>query len=129
MNMTQPITLVFDTTANPGKLSEVKAAATKLVNDVKANEPAVAAYNLFCDDASGRVCFLDAYSSSEALLKHLARPPVESALNTINANCAPPKITILGTISPEARQAVSKLGAKVVAPVAGFSRPLVAPTA
>lgn len=120
--MSKPFSLILDVQAHDGALEAIQSTVSDLVQDVHDNEPGTVSYNCYVDDASGRVCFLDTYASSEALVEHLGREPVGQALATIMENSTTNQLTLFGDVTPECAEAVAPLGARIMPHHAGFER-------
>lgn len=120
--MSEPISLIFDTTVHEGKLDEAKQVAAAMHADVVKNEPGTLVYNCYIDEVSRRLCFTDRYASSEAFMAHLGNPVVGEALGKILAIADLNGLTILGEPSDEVRAAVTPMGAKFLAPYKTLER-------
>ncbi len=120
--MSEPFSLILDTTVKAGQLPALRPTISTLVNDVQNNEPGTLDYRSFVDEASNRLCFFDTYASSEAFLAHLTRPPVKAALDQIMANVDINAFTVMGNVTPQVREALQPLGATFLRPNGGFNR-------
>jgi quinol monooxygenase YgiN len=105
---------------NPGKLDEFKELASKSIEGLAAAEPGTLGYEWFVTE-DGRECYLNEfYVDSEAFLTHFAGvgPKIAAMLEVSSILEA----VVLGDPSPEARETLSKLGARFCSPHAGFAR-------
>ncbi len=120
--MSEPFSLILDTTAHAGQLPALRPTISALANDVRANEPGTLDFRSFVDEASNRLCFFDTYASSEAFLAHLGRQTVSDALDQIMAHVDINAFTVMGNVTPQVREALQPFGATVVRPNGGFNR-------
>jgi len=114
------IRLIVRQGIKPGKLEEFKELACQFTAGTEADDPGTLGYEWFISP-DGTECFLNEfYGSSEAFLDHFAKigPKIGIMLEISPLLEA----VVLGDPSPEAREALSKLGAKFYAPHVGFCR-------
>ena len=105
---------------NPGKLDEFKELARQFTEGLEEVEPGTLGYEWFIAE-DGRECYLnECYTDSEAFLSHFAG--VGPKIGIMLEISPMMEAVVLGDPSPEAREALSKLGARFYSRHAGFAR-------
>ncbi len=105
---------------NPGKLDEFKELARRSIEGLEAAEPGTLGYEWFIAE-DGSECYLNEYyADSEAFLTHFAGVgPKIVAMLRISPMI---EAVVLGDPSLEAREVLSKLGARFYSAHVGFAR-------
>jgi quinol monooxygenase YgiN len=105
---------------NPGKLDELRALASRSIEGLESAEPGTLGYEWFIAEDGRECCLNEFYADSEAFLAHFAGVgPKIAAMLEISPLL---EAVVLGDPSPEAREALSKLGARFFSAHAGFAR-------
>ena len=115
-----PIRLIIRQGINPGKLEEFKKLSCEFTAGTEAGDPGTLGYEWFISP-EGTDCYLNEfYGSSQDFLDHFAKiGPKIGAMLEISPLI---EAIALGDPTPEAREALSHLGAKFYAPYVGFCR-------
>lgn len=116
----EPIRLIIRQGINPGKLEEFKALACEFTESTETGDPGTLGYEWFVSP-DGTECYLNEfYGTSQDFLDHFAKigPKIGRMLEISPLLDA----VVLGDPSPEARAALSQLGAKFYSPHVGFCR-------
>jgi quinol monooxygenase YgiN len=105
---------------SPGKLEVFKELARQMTAGSEAAEPGTLGYEWFIGEDETDCYLNEFYSSSEAFLSHLQNvmPKIQALLEISPLLDA----IVFGDPSPEAREALAALGARVYTPCVGFCR-------
>jgi hypothetical protein len=112
--------LIIRQTINPGGLEEFKTCCQLSVGVAEADAAGTLGYKFFLNDEGTEAYLMEHYANSEAFIAHLAAvgPILERSMKCSTLVEA----IVLGDPTPEARAALSQLGAKVFANGIGFCR-------
>jgi quinol monooxygenase YgiN len=105
---------------DPGKLDEFKGLACQFTEGLEAAEPGTLGYEWFIAEDGGECYLNEFYADSEAFLAHFAG--VGSKIAIMLEISPMIEAVVLGDPSPEAREALSKLGARFYSAHTGFAR-------
>jgi quinol monooxygenase YgiN len=114
------VSYVIEITISDGKLDEFKSMAAGFISGVKEGEPDTLGYQWYLNEEGTRCILQETFSSSEAMLTHLAN--VGPSLPELLAIAPITRVEVLGAVSDEAREALSALNAVHFSHLAGFDR-------
>ncbi|MDH3216344.1 MAG: antibiotic biosynthesis monooxygenase [Candidatus Krumholzibacteria bacterium] len=114
------VSYVLEFTIKDGKVDEFKSMAAGYISTVKENEPGTLGYQWFLGESGNRCLLLETFSSSDAMLTHLAN--VGPSLPDLLAIAPITRVEVLGTVSDEARDALAALDAAHFPHFDGFDR-------
>lgn len=115
------ITLFFEAPIAEGKLSDVKAAMSALVESTKA-EDGVLSYEFYVDHDESRFIGLERYRDAAALGAHAAALGEHGLDDLMAALAAPPSMTLFGVLPDELKAAFEGMGARFTTHIGGFTR-------
>jgi quinol monooxygenase YgiN len=113
------ISYILEFTIEDGKSEEFKTLASKYIPMVQDNEPDTLCYQWYLG-GDGKCLLHETFSSSEALLVHLGN--VGPSLPELLAIAPITRLEVLGSVSPEAQEALVGLGAVHFPILGGFTR-------
>ncbi len=122
--MSQDITVVYQWTAKPGKLDDLKAIYEDVLKEVEANEPDTLKMECyFADDASALIVH-DVFRDGGALGLHLGGTAAQHFPKLLEI-AVPGPFFFLGDVPDELRQAAEgmRMGAIFGTHAFGFTRP------
>ena len=114
------VSYMIEFTIKEGKVDEFKSLAAGYVSAVKENEPGTLGYRWFLGEDGERCLLLETFSSSDAMLTHLAN--VGPSLPELLAIAPITRLDVLGTASDGARNALADFGAVPFPHLDGFDR-------
>ncbi len=119
--MSDPFTLYVQMTAHEGQAEAAGDILDRLADDVGENEAEVLDYRTY-SDGHGRFWSIQMFASSEAFLKHMARPSVASALQAMMKVADTTGMTVLGDVTESVQVALAPSQPDFGAVFTGFMR-------
>jgi len=114
------VSYLIEFTIADGKSDDFKALAESYVAATEANEPDTLGYQWYRAEEGNKCLLQETFSSSEALLTHLGN--VGPSLPELLAFAPITRFEVLGSVSDDARNALSGLGALHFPLLTGFER-------
>jgi quinol monooxygenase YgiN len=119
VNMSK-VSYIIELTIKDGEVDKFKSLSAGYVSAVKENEPETLGYQWYLSEDKKRCILQETFSSSEALLNHLAN--VGPSLPELLAIAPITRLEVLGSVSDDARKALTELGAVHFPHLSGFDR-------
>jgi quinol monooxygenase YgiN len=110
---------LLELAVNPGQLETVRALMDEMVESTAA-EPGALSYGWYVSDDGGKVALYERYADSAAVLAHLATFGARFAQRFLGA-MTPTRLTVFGSPSDEAQQALAGLNPSYLAFFGGFT--------
>jgi quinol monooxygenase YgiN len=118
--MNGQVSWVFEVAVKPGKIDEFRTLMEEMVESTRA-EPGALAYEWFVSDDASVVILYERYADSAAVLTHSGAFHAKFARRFLDL-VEPTRFTVLGTLSDEAKAALSRPDRVFLQPFGGFVR-------
>jgi quinol monooxygenase YgiN len=118
--MNGQVSWIFEVAVRPGKIDAFRTLMEEMVESTRA-EPGALVYEWFVSDDGAVVLLYERYADSAAVLTHSEAFQAKFAERFLDL-VDPTKFTVLGTLSDEAKAALSRPGRVFLEPFGGFVR-------
>jgi quinol monooxygenase YgiN len=114
------VSYILEFTIKDGEVDTFESLSSGYIASVKENEPDTVVYQWYLSEDKKRCLLHETFSGSEALLNHLTN--VGPSLPELLAIAPITRLEVLGSVSDDARTALSQLGAVHFSHLGGFDR-------
>jgi quinol monooxygenase YgiN len=118
--MTNYIRAIAEVSIPEGKISEFKKLAAKIIDKVEATEPNTLSYEWFLSNDEGKCYVVQSYKDSEAVMAHLGN--IGDLSGPLHEVAPLTGLMIFGSPSDELRQAIERVGPKIIEHWNGVTR-------
>lgn len=118
--MREEVSWLIELAVKPGQLDSFRALMHEMVESTRSESGALS-YEWFVNDDGSAVHIYERYADSAAVMTHL-RGFGEKFAGRFLAAVAPTRLTVFGTPSDQAKEALSAFGPTFLQPFGGFTR-------